>query len=82
MDSLLKDISFTNSYNEDILIGSKGSLEERKAIFWKNLIILESKNMAATWEKCIFFQKKNIEWLGFKISHTGVKQMVGKSDSI
>ena len=37
--------------------------------------------MAVKWEKCAFFQNK-IEWLGFKISNSGVKPLVGKSDSI
>ena len=37
--------------------------------------------MAVNWEKCAFFQKE-IEWLGFKISNSGVKLLVGKSDSI
>ena len=42
---------------------------------------LDSKNMAVKWEKCAFFQKE-IEWLGFKISNSSVKPLVGKSDSI
>ena len=81
MDSLLKDIPFTNCYIDDILIASKGSLNEHKAIITKILNILDSKNMAVKWEKCAFFQKE-IEWLGFKISNSGVKPLVGKSDSI
>ena len=36
--------------------------------------------MAVKWEKCAFFQKE-IEWLGFKISNSGVRPLVGKSDS-
>ena len=81
MVSLLKDIPFTNCYIDDILIASKGSLNEYKAILTKILNILDSKNMSVHWEKCAFFQKK-IEWLGFKISNSGVKPLVGKSDSI
>ena len=81
MDSLLKDVPFTNCYIDDILIASKGSLNEHKAIPTNNLNILDNKNMAVKWEKCAFFQKE-IEWLGFKISNSGVKSLVGKSDSI
>ena len=81
MDSLLKDIPFTNCYIDDILIASKGSLNEHKAILSKILKILDNKNMALKWEKCAFFQKET-EWLGFKISNLGVKPLVGKSDSI
>ena len=59
MDSLLKDIPFTNCYIDDILIASKGSLNEHKAILTNILNILDNKNMAVKWEKCAFFQKKN-----------------------
>ena len=78
MDSLLKDIPFTNGYIDDILIASKGSLNEHKAILSK---MLDNKNIAVKWEKCAFFQKE-IELLGFKISNSGVKPLVGKSESI
>ena len=81
MDFLLKDIPFTNCYIDDILIASKRSLNEHKAILSKILNILNNKNMEVKWEKCAFFQKE-IEWLGFKISKSGVKPLVGKSDSI
>ena len=78
MDSLLKNIPFINCYIEDILIASKGSIN---AILTNILNILDNKNMAVKWEKCAFFQKE-IQWLGFKISNSGVKPLVGKSDSI
>ena len=81
MDSLLKDIPFTNCYIDDILIASKGSLNEHKAILTNILNILDNKNMSVKWEKCAFF-KKETEWLGFKISKSGVKPLEGKSDSI
>ena len=50
MDSLFKNILFTNCYIDDILIASKGSLNEHKAIN-----ILDNKNMSVKWEKCAFF---------------------------
>ena len=80
-DSLLKDFPFTNCYIDDILIASKRSLNKHKAIRAKFLNILDNKNMAVKWEKCAFFQEET-EWLGFKISNSGVKPLVGKSDSI
>ena len=58
MNSLIKDIPFTNCYIHDILIASKGSLNEDKAILSKLLNILDKKNMAVKWEKCAFFQKE------------------------
>ena len=35
IDSLLKDIPCTNCYTDDILIASKGLLDDHKAILWK-----------------------------------------------
>ena len=67
MDSLLKNIPFTNCCIDDILVASKGSLEEHKAIVFKTLTILDKNNMAVKWRKCTFF-KSEIECLGFKIS--------------
>ena len=81
MNSLLKDIPFTNCYVDDIAKASKRYLNEHKAIHSNILNILDTKNMAVKWEKCAFFQK-GIELLGFKISHSAVKPLVGKSDSI
>ena len=80
MKSLIKYISFTKCYNDDILIASKGSLDEHKAILLKILNILDSKNMAVKLEKSEFFQK-NKEWLGFKISQSWVNLLAGKLDS-
>ena len=55
MDSLLKEIAFTNCYIDDILIASRGSFNEHKAILTKILNILDNKNMAVKWDKCAFF---------------------------
>ena len=45
-DSILKNISCTNKYFDDILVASKGSLDEHKAIVNRNLINLDNNNMA------------------------------------
>ena len=81
MDSLLKNIPFTNCYIDDILVASRGSLEEHKSIVYKILPILDKNNMAVKWGKCAFF-KSDIEWLGFKISGDGVRPLVRKADAI
>ena len=81
MDSLLKNIPFTNCYIDDSLVASRGSLEEHKSIMYKILSILDKNNMAVKWGKCAFF-KSDIEWLGFKISGDGVRPLVGKADAI
>ena len=74
MDSLLKNILFTNCYIDDILVTSHGSLEEHKSIVYKILSMLHKNNMAVKWGKCAFF-KSDIEWLGFKISGHGVQKI-------
>ena len=71
MDSTLGNISFTNCYLDDILVASKGSFNDHKKIVYKILSTLDSYNFAVKWSKCKFFQKE-IEWLGFKISETGI----------
>ena len=81
MDSMLKNIPFTNCYIDDILVASRGSLEEHKSIVYKILSILDENNMAVKWGKCAFF-KSDIEWLGFKISGNGVRPLVGKAEAI
>ena len=77
MDSLLKKKLFTNCFIDDILVASKGSLEEHKAIVNRILTILDQKNMAVKLVKCAFFQ-----WLGFKILGDRVRPLVGKADAI
>ena len=45
-DSLLKNLPFKNSYIDDILVASKGSLGRHKTKVNKFLTILDKKNMA------------------------------------
>ena len=81
LNSLLKNIPFTNCYIDDLSVASKGSLEEHKAIVFKILTILDKNKMAVKWGKFAFF-KSEIEWLGFKISGEGVRPLVGRADAI
>ena len=82
MDSLLKNIPFTNCYVDDILVASKESLEEHEAIVDKILTILgKNNNLAVKWGKCAFFESE-IELLGFKFSGDGARPLVGKADAI
>ena len=85
MDSLLKNIPLTKYYIDDILIASRGSLEEHKTIVYKILSILDKNTMAVKRGKCAFF-KSDIEWLGLnglvQISGDGVRPLVGKTDAI
>ena len=81
MDSTLGSITFTNCYLDDILIASKGTFLDHKNIVWKFLITLDKYNFAVKWSKCKFFQKE-LEWLGFKISNTGISPLFDKTKAI
>ena len=82
MDSTLGKIPFTNCYLDDILVASKGSFNDhKKKIVYKILSTLDSYNFAVKWSKCKFFQKK-IEWLGFKISKSGIAPLFDKTKAI
>ena len=81
MDSTLGSIPFTNCYLDDILISSKGSFLDYKNIVLKFLSTLDEYNFAVKWSKCKFFQKE-IEWLGFKISKSGITPLFDKSKAI
>ena len=81
MDSTLGNIPFTNCYLDDILVASKGSFNDHKKIVYKILSTLDSYIFAVKWSKCKFFQKE-IEWLGFKISKTGIAPLFDKTKAI
>ena len=81
IDSLLKNIPFTNSFIDDIIVASNYSLEEQKAIVIKILSILDKNNMAVKWGNCAFFQSE-IELLGVEISGESVRPLVGKAVAI
>ena len=81
MDSTLGSIPFTNCYLDDILIASKGTFLDHKKIVLKISSKLDEYNFAIKWTKCKFFQNE-IEWLGFKISKTGIAPLFDKTKAI
>ena len=81
MDSLIGNIPFTNCYLDDILVASKGSFIDHKNIVYKILSALNNYNFAVKWLKCKFFQKEK-EWLGFKISKSGIAPLIDKTKAI
>ena len=81
MDSTLGSIPFTNCYLDDILIASKGTFLDHKKIVLKILSTPDEYNFPVKWIKCKLFQKK-IEWLGFKISKTGIAPLFDKTKAI
>ena len=81
MDSTLGNIPFTNCYLDDILVASKGSFIDHKKTVYKILSTLDSYNFAVKWSKCKFVQNE-IEWLGFKISKSGIAPLIDKTKAI
>ena len=81
MDSTIENIPFTNCYLDDILVASIGSYIDNKKIVYKILLTLNNYNFAVKWLKCKFFQKE-IEWLGFKISKSGIAPLIDKTKAI
>ena len=77
MDPTLGSIPFTNCYLDEILIASKGNFLDHKNIVLKILATLDEYNFAVKWSKGKFFQKE-IDWLGFKISNTGISFLFDK----
>ena len=57
MDSLLENIPFTNFYIDDILVASRGSLEEHKSIVYKILSVLDKNIMALKWGNAHFLNQ-------------------------
>ena len=78
MDSTLGNVPFTNCYLDDILVASKGSFNDHKKIAYKILYTLDSYNFKVKWAKCKLFQKE-IEWLGFEISKSGIAPLIDKT---
>ena len=81
MDSTLRNFPFTNCYLDDILVASKGSFIDHKKIVYKILSTLDGYNFAVKWSKSNFFQKE-IKWLGFKISKSGIAPLIDKTKAI
>ena len=78
IDSTLGTIPSTNCYLDDILIADKESFLDHKNIVFKILSSLDDYNFAVKWSKCKFFSKE-IEWLKFKISKTGISPLIDKT---
>ena len=81
MDSKLETILFTNCYLDEMLIASKGSFLDHKNSVFKILSTLDDYSFAVKWSKCNFFPKE-VEWLGFKDSSTGISPMFDKTKAI
>ena len=72
-----------NKYNflDDILIITKGTLNDHESDIDTVLSRLDKENLAIKLENCEF-AKPTITWLRYKITQTGITPTVKKTDSI
>ena len=81
MDSILSDYPQAHAFIDDILVGTKGSEVKHIATVEKILKKLDKKIMSLKITKSKFAHKK-CEWLGLKITHTGVTHLIWKTEPI
>ena len=81
VDFILKEFPNAHAVIDDILVPSKGSEMENIAIVEKIWRKLDRGNMALKLPKCDF-KKLECEWLGHKITASGITQLVSTSDLI
>jgi hypothetical protein len=69
------------SYLDNILIHSKGSVENHRELVGRVLQMVINNGLAAEIAKCEF-EKKEVEFLGYIVSGTGVRMSAGRSQVI
>ena len=80
------DVTLQNCHNnfaflDDILVKTKGNLTDHEKEIDKELYQLDKDNLAIKLQKCEF-AKKEIIWLEFQITPTGITPTRMKCDSI
>ena len=81
MDYTLIGLENTYCFSDDILIVSKGSLNEHKSYVMKCLQRLDDENLRINLPKC-HFGKLEINWLGYHISKLGISPLDSKTAAI
>ena len=81
MDYTLIGLENTYCFLDDILIVSKGSLNEHKNYVMKCLQRLDDENFRINLPKC-HFGKLEIDWLGYHISQLGISPLKSKTAAI
>ena len=81
IDKTLVGIHSKFAFLDDILIITKGSLNDHEHEIDKVLNLLDKENLAIKLQKCEF-AKTNIVWLGFKIHPNGIIPTNKKRESI
>ena len=78
------DVTLQNCHNkfaflDDILVITKGDISDHEKEIDKILHQLDKENLAIKLQKCEF-AKKEITWLGFQITPTGITPTKRKCD--
>ena len=81
MDYTLIGLKNTYCFLDDILIASKGSLEEHKNYVMKCLQRLDDENLRIQLPKC-HFGKLEIDWLRYHISQSGISPLESRTAAI
>ena len=81
IDCTLAGLTNTLCFLDDILIVSRGRIEDHLDLVRKCLIKLDQENLRINLGKC-HFAKDKIEWLGHSITQTGITPLSNKTDAI
>ena len=77
MDKELANLQNTYVFLDDILIATTGTKEKHFEAVKQVLKRLDNANVRLKWEECKFAEEE-IEWLGYKLSQTGIKPINSK----
>ena len=80
-DYTLNNINSAHAFLDDIIIITKGSIDNHEKDIMKVLSRLDKENLAINLHKCEFAQTE-ITWLGYKISPNGIIPTEKKTKSI
>ena len=81
IDKTLQNIKTEFAYLDDILVITKGNLQDHETELDKIMKQLNEENLAINLQKCEFV-KPEITWLGFKVTPNGVTPSKPKCDAI
>ena len=81
MDYTLIGLKNTYCFLDDILIVSKGYVEEHKSYVMNFLKLLDDENLRINFPKC-HFGMLEFDWLGYHISQSGISPLESKAAAI
>ena len=81
MDTILSEFPQAHAFIDDILVVTKGTDIEHISTVERILRKLDCENMSLKLTKCQF-ARRGCEWLGHKITRTGITPLVRKAEPI